>query len=112
MVTVTAVQPNARFGGMDLLADGRVKSFREKSKEDAQWINGGFFVLKPGVFDYLKKDMSNTMWEDEPLENLTASKQLIAYKHNGFWKCMDALRDKIELNSLWESNKASWKTWK
>ncbi len=112
VVTVTAVQPDARFGGMDLLADGTVNSFREKAKADAQWINGGFFILKPEVFDYLKKDMSNTMWEDEPLEKITADSQLIAYKHNGFWKCMDALRDKIELNALWESNKAPWKIWK
>ena len=112
VVTVTAVQPDARFGGMDLLADGTVNSFREKAKADAQWINGGFFILKPEVFNYLKKDMSNTMWEDEPLEKITADSQLIAYKHDGFWKCMDALRDKIELNALWESNKAPWKIWK
>ena len=112
IATVTSVQPDARFGGMDLAADGTVNSFREKAKADAQWINGGFFVLKPQVFDYLQKDMSNTMWEDEPLEKLTADKQLMAYKHQGFWKCMDALRDKIELNELWESNTAPWKTWK
>lgn len=111
-VTVTAVQPDARFGGMDLAADGAVNSFREKAKADAQWINGGFFVLKPEVFSYLEKDMNNVMWEDEPLESLTADKQLIAYKHNGFWKCMDALRDKIELNALWDNKTAPWKIWK
>lgn len=111
LVTVTAVQPDARFGGMDLLKDGTVNAFREKAKEDAQWINGGFFVLKPEVFKFLKKDMSSIMWEDEPLEKLTAVKQLIAYKHNGFWKCMDALRDKIELNALWQTNTAPWKIW-
>ena len=110
-VTVTAVQPDARFGGMDLAADGAVNSFREKAKADSQWINGGFFVLKPEVFSYLEKDMNNVMWEDEPLENLTANKQLIAYKHNGFWKCMDALRDKIELNALWDNKTAPWKIW-
>ncbi len=110
--TVTAVQPDARFGGMDLAANGAVNSFREKAKADSQWINGGFFVLKPEVFNYLEKDMSNVMWEDEPLENLTADKQLIAYKHNGFWKCMDALRDKIELNALWDNKTAPWKIWK
>ena len=112
VVTVTAVQPDARFGGMELAADGSVNAFREKSKTDAQWINGGFFVLKPEVFNYLQKDMNNTMWEDEPLEKLTADNQLVAFKHNGFWKCMDALRDKIELNELWESGNAPWKTWK
>jgi glucose-1-phosphate cytidylyltransferase len=112
IVTVTSVQPDARFGGMDLAADGSVNSFREKAKVDAQWINGGFFVLKPEVFNYLDKDMNNTMWEDEPLERLTADKQLMAYKHKGFWKCMDALRDKIELNELWDSNTAPWKIWK
>jgi glucose-1-phosphate cytidylyltransferase len=112
IVTVTSVQPDARFGGMDIAEDGLVKSFREKSKVDAQWINGGFFVLKPEVFKYLNGDMNNVMWEDEPLENLTADGQLSAYRHKGFWKCMDALRDKIELNELWESAKAPWKIWK
>ena len=112
IATVTAVQPDARFGGMDLAAYGRVNAFREKSKADAQWINGGFFVLKPDVFNYLQNDMSNIMWEDEPLEKLTADKQLIAFKHKSFWKCMDALRDKIELNELWESGNAPWKIWK
>lgn len=112
IATVTSVQPEARFGGMDLAADGAVNSFREKAKVDAQWINGGFFVLKPEVFNYLNKDMNSTMWEDEPLERLTADNQLMAYKHGGFWKCMDALRDKIELNELWDSNTAPWKIWK
>jgi glucose-1-phosphate cytidylyltransferase len=112
VATVTGVQPDARFGGMDLAEDGNVKSFREKSKADIQWINGGFFVLKADVFNYLQNDMSNMMWEDEPLEKLTADNQLVAFKHKGFWKCMDALRDKIELNELWESSKAPWKTWK
>lgn len=111
IATVTSVQPDARFGGMDLSADGRVLSFREKAKADAQWINGGFFVLKPQIFDYLQDDMTNVMWEDAPMEKLTSDKQLMAYKHNGFWKCMDALRDKIELNELWDTNKAPWKTW-
>jgi glucose-1-phosphate cytidylyltransferase len=111
IATVTAVQPDARFGGMDLAADGLVNAFREKAKADAQWINGGFFVLKHDVFNYLQKDMSQTMWEDDPLEQLTADQQLVAFKHQGFWKCMDALRDKIELNDLWESQKAPWKNW-
>ncbi|MFM9908426.1 MAG: glucose-1-phosphate cytidylyltransferase [Chitinophagaceae bacterium] len=111
IATVTAIQMDARFGGMDLDAKGDVISFREKAKDESKWINGGFFVLKPAVFDYLEGDMSNMMWEDEPLENLTNDKQLSAYKHEGFWKCMDALRDKIELESLWQSNQAKWKIW-
>jgi len=111
IATVTSVQPDARFGGMDIAANGVVKSFREKSKTDAQWINGGFFVLKPEVFNYLKNDMSGVMWEEGPLEKLSSDNQMVAYKHRGFWKCMDALRDKIELNDLWESNNAPWKTW-
>ena len=106
---VTSVQPDARFGGMDLSKGGTVQSFREKAKADAQWINGGFFVLKPEIFTYLQEDLSNVMWEDAPMEKLTADSQLMAYKHKGFWKCMDALRDKIELNELWAGNKAPWK---
>ena len=111
IATVTSVQPDARFGGMDLSEDGTVQSFREKAKTDAQWINGGFFVLKPDIFNYLQEDMSNVMWEDAPMEKLTSDQQLMAYKHKGFWKCMDALRDKIELNELWSENKAPWKIW-
>lgn len=111
IVTLTAVQPDARFGGMDLVEEGKVSSFREKSKMDTQWINGGFFVLKPDVFRYLQNDMSNVMWEDGPLEQLTTDNQLMAYKHYGFWKCMDALRDKIELEELWKNKQATWKVW-
>jgi glucose-1-phosphate cytidylyltransferase len=111
IATITAVKPDARFGGMDLSENDIVESFREKAQSDAQWINGGFFVLKPEVFRYLQKDMSNIMWEDEPLEKLTADGELVAYKHRGFWKCMDALRDKIELNDLWEKNISPWKVW-
>jgi len=112
IATVTSVQPDARFGGMDIAANGLVNEFREKSKADAQWVNGGFFVLKADVFNYLQNDMTQVMWEDAPLEKLTADQQLVAYKHSGFWKCMDALRDKIELNELWESGNAPWKIWK
>ena len=111
IATVTAIALEARFGGMDLSADGTVESFREKAKDESKWINGGFFILKPEVFDYLQGDMTDMMWEDEPLEKLTAEKQLQAYKHDGFWKCMDALRDKIELEQLWQSGQAKWKTW-
>lgn len=111
IATVTAVQMDARFGGMDLADSGDVLSFREKAKDEGKWINGGFFVLKPEVFNYLQGDMSNKMWEDEPLEQLTRDNQLSAYRHQGFWKCMDALRDKLELESLWQTDQAKWKIW-
>jgi glucose-1-phosphate cytidylyltransferase len=111
IATVTAVQLEARFGGMDLATDGNVASFREKAKDESKWINAGFFVLKPEVFKYLDGDMSDEMWEDAPLEKLTKDNQLIAYRHTGFWKCMDALRDKIELESMWQSDTAKWKVW-
>jgi glucose-1-phosphate cytidylyltransferase len=111
IATVSAVQLDARFGGMDLGKNGEVVSFKEKAKDESKWINGGFFVLKAEVFNYLKGDMSDMMWEDGPLEKLTADKQLVAYQHKGFWKCMDALRDKIELEDLWKTNNAKWKVW-
>jgi len=111
IATVTAVQLDARFGGMDLSPAGEVVAFREKAKDESKWINAGFFVLKPAVFDYLSGDMDDEMWEDEPLEKLTRDGQLAAYRHIGFWKCMDALRDKIELESLWQNNLAKWKVW-
>jgi len=111
LATVTAVQPEARFGGMVLAANGLVENFREKPKGDGKWINGGFFVLRPEVFSYLRDDMDNTMWEDAPMERLSIDGQLMAYRYNGFWKCMDAMRDKIELEALWEHNQAKWKLW-
>ncbi len=109
--TVTAIQLDARFGGMDLGTKGEVISFREKAKDEGKWINGGYFILKPEVFNYLDGDMDNMMWEDEPLEKLANTKELVAFKHNGFWKCMDALRDKLELDELWKNNQAKWKVW-
>lgn len=111
IATVTAVQPEAKFGGLEIGEGGSVKNFKEKPKGDGKWINGGFFVLRPSVFDYLQGDMDDTMWEDDPMEQLTASGQLMAYQHRGFWKCMDALRDKLELELLWQQKKAKWKTW-
>ena len=111
IATVTAVQMDARFGGMDLSENGDVVSFREKAKDESKWINGGFFVLKSEVFNYLEGDVNNMMWEDEPLEKLTNDNQLAAYRHKGFWKPMDALRDKLELDSLWQTNQAKWKIW-
>ncbi|HUR11024.1 MAG TPA: glucose-1-phosphate cytidylyltransferase [Flavitalea sp.] len=111
IATVTAIQPEARFGGMDLGKGGLVKNFKEKPKGDGNWINGGYFVLKPDVFQYLEGNQDEIMWEDRPLESLATNGQLMAYQHNGFWKCMDAMRDKIELEALWQNNQAKWKTW-
>jgi len=111
IATVTSVQLEARFGGMEVGPEGDVLSFKEKAKDEGKWINAGFFVLKPQVFKYLEGDMNNMMWEDEPLEKLTNSNQLAAYQHIGFWKCMDALRDKIELEEMWKSKNPKWKSW-
>lgn len=111
VATVTAIQPEARFGGMELFGNGQVKIFKEKPKGDGKWVNGGFFVLRPEVFSYLEGDMDNIMWEDTPMEHLSSDGQLMAYKHEGFWKPMDAMRDKLELEALWQNNQAKWKTW-
>lgn len=111
IATVTAVQPEARFGGMVLGPNGVVENFKEKPKGDGKWINGGFFVLRPEVFSYLQGDMDDTMWEDSPMEQLSVDGELMAYKYNGFWKCMDAMRDKLELEDLWQQNQAKWKLW-
>jgi glucose-1-phosphate cytidylyltransferase len=108
LVTLTAVRPPARFGG--LVFDGdRVACFTEKPQIGEGWINGGFMVCEPGVFDYLKDDQ--TTLEAEPLERLAADGQLAAYRHEGFWQCMDTLRDKKLLESLWQEGKALWKVW-
>ncbi|KAA0257625.1 glucose-1-phosphate cytidylyltransferase [Deferribacter autotrophicus] len=106
--TLTAVQPSGRFGSLDL-EESQVKAFKEKPKGDGAWINGGFFVLEPQIFNYIKGD--ETIWEREPLENLAKEGQLMAYKHVGFWKPMDTLRDKRELESLWQSGNPPWKVW-
>jgi len=111
IATVAAVQPAGRFGLLCLEDDKKVTSFTEKPPGDGGWINGGIFVLRPEVFSYLPADSDDRMWEDGPIQALANDDQLIAYKHNGFWKCMDAARDKVELERLWQSGQASWKTW-
>jgi len=111
IATVTAVQPEGRFGSMEIKPDGVVDHFREKPKGDDKWINGGFFVLNKDVFKYLDADMDQVMWEDAPMQKLAKDQELVAYQHSGFWKCMDALRDKIELEALWQNKNAEWKTW-
>ena len=107
---VTSVQPSGRFGTLKINEDNYVNNFQEKPKGDDSWINGGFLVLEPEVFDYINGD--ETTWEKEPLENLAKDNQLVAYKHHGFWKPMDTLRDKTELESLWNSGNPPWKVWK
>lgn len=108
LATLTAVRPTARFGHLDL--DGeKVVEFSEKPQTREGWINGAFFVLEPEVFEYIDGDA--TSWEKEPLEILARQGQLMAYKHTSFWQCMDTLREKKYLESLWESGAAPWKTW-
>jgi glucose-1-phosphate cytidylyltransferase len=105
--TVTAVQPSGRFGALDIDESGSVKAFKEKIKGDGAWINGGFFVCEPQVFDYIADD-DGVIFEKSPLENLASDNQLNAFKHEGFWRPMDTMRDKIELTELWNSGKAPW----
>jgi len=109
-VTATIVQPEGRFGSVDSDGDGRILQFLEKPQGDGVWVNGGFFVCQPKVFDYLT-DGDATIFERAPLENLAKNSELYAYKHRGFWKCMDTLRDKVQLNKMWEENQAKWKVW-
>lgn len=109
-VTVTAVQPEGKFGALDMSQDNIVKSFFEKPKGDGAWISGGFFVMEPEIFRFIKDDQ--TSWEKEPLERITMENNLAAYKHRGFWRPMDSLRDKRELEALWNNNKAQWKVWR
>ncbi len=110
LATLTAVQPGGRFGAFPLgEAQTKVEHFREKPKGDNAWINGGFFVLEPGVIDYIDGD--DTTWEKEPLERLAQEGQLNAFRHEGFWQPMDTLRDKHLLEELWSSGNAPWKCW-
>ncbi len=107
--TITATQPGARFGAMDLTEDVVVRSFKEKPKGDGGWINAGFFVFEPQVFDHISGD--SVFLEKEPLETLAGAGQLVANKHKGFWQPMDTLRDKNLLEDLWKAGKAPWKVW-
>ncbi|WP_421827980.1 glucose-1-phosphate cytidylyltransferase [Larkinella sp.] len=107
--TLTAVQPSARFGALDVGDDHTVQSFLEKPKGDGAWINGGFFVCEPAVFNYIEGD--DTVWERKPMETLAAERQMMAFKHDSFWKPMDTLRDKLELETAWNTGQAEWKSW-
>ena len=110
LLTLTAVQPLARFGILDIAKNGDVSRFSEKSKDDVGWINGGYMVVEPEVFNYLTDD--KTVFEREPLERLAKEGQLNAYKHSGFWQCMDTQRDKSVLEQMYQNGTAAWKWWK
>jgi glucose-1-phosphate cytidylyltransferase len=113
ILTMTSVQPQSRYGNIRFSDEGHhtmVKSFQEKPKGERGWINGGFFVCSPQVFDYIPNDMS-VSFESTPLENISADGKLFAYKHDKFWLAMDSLRDKNDLEKLWKSNNAKWKVW-
>jgi glucose-1-phosphate cytidylyltransferase len=108
LATITAVKPEGRFGALEL-EGSHVKKFQEKPRGDGSWINGGFFVLSPKVIDYIEGD--ETLWEQEPMKKLALEGQMEAYFHEGFWQPMDTLREKRQLEALWENKKAPWKTW-
>ena len=109
IATLTSVNMGQRFGVLDLDDNGQIQSFREKNDDDGAMINGGFMVFEPGIFDYLQDD--TTVLEKAPLENLAKDGQLMAYRHSGFWKCMDTQRDKQQLEAMWQSGNAPWKIW-
>ncbi|WP_226643252.1 glucose-1-phosphate cytidylyltransferase [Mesobacillus subterraneus] len=108
LATVTAVNPPGRYGALEI-TDNKVLEFREKPQGENSWINGGFFVCEPQVIDYIQDD--NTSWEREPLEQLAKEGQLSSYKHGGFWQAMDTLRDRMQLEEMWNSGSAPWKVW-
>lgn len=108
-VTVTATRPKGRFGIMHLSNNDYVEQFHEKRPDDTGWVNGGFFVCEPEIFDYLENDQ--TILEKDPLTRLVSDRQLYAYKHNGFWQPMDTLKDNTDLNQIWQRGSAPWKRW-
>jgi len=110
LVTMTAIQPGGRFGVLDINhTNNRVNQFVEKAKEDGGWINGGFMIVEPEIFNYIHDDF--TLFEKEPLETVAALGKLQAFKHNGFWQCMDTQRDKVQLEQLWNTPNPPWKIW-
>jgi len=111
LATLTSIQTPGRFGNIEMDEMGNVEHFVEKPQGDGMWINGGFFVLESGIFSYLQGDMDEVQWEKKPLSEIANHKQLAAYRHHGFWKSMDALRDRIELEQLWNNGNAPWKLW-
>ena len=111
IATVTSVQPAGRFGSLNIDPNGNVTAFKEKPQGDGDWINGGFFVLEPEIFNYIKPS-DDVVFEEEPLEKLVKDGQLNAYKHEGFWRAMDTLRDKKQLTEMWNRECAPWALWK
>ena len=109
-LTMTSVQPDGQFGSMEINENNKVTRFLEKPKGEGSWVNGGFFVCEPKVFDYIT-DGDESVLERAPLENLSEDGEIFTYRHKGFWKCMDTLKDKQELNRMWETNTAKWKIW-
>jgi len=109
-LTMTAIQPEGKFGALEIKNNHAITSFKEKPKGDGAWINGGFFVCQPNVFEYIKEG-DQTIFERTPLETMAQNGELFAYKHSGFWQCMDTMRDKTQLNDLWEKGRAPWKSW-
>jgi glucose-1-phosphate cytidylyltransferase len=109
-MTVTSVQPEGRFGALDIEKNNKIRSFLEKPQGDGAWINGGFFVCEPKVFEYINEGDS-TIFERAPLENLAKDSELFAFRHEGFWKPMDTLRDKNQLEAMWNDGTAVWKKW-
>ena len=108
-MTMTAIQPEGRFGALKIESDNTISSFLEKPKGDGSWINGGFFVCEPSLMDYIEGD--STILEQGPLERMAKEGELYSFKHEGFWKCMDTLRDKNQMNEMWSNGKPKWKVW-
>lgn len=111
ILTLTSIQLPGQFGNLHIDEKGSVLGFIEKPEDDGIWINGGFMVIEPTIFNYMKGDLDNIQFEKGPLIEITKLNQVAAYQHSGFWKCMDALRDKIELENLWRIGNAPWKIW-
>jgi len=109
-ISITSAQPDGRFGSLDIYKTNKVKSFKEKPKGDGSWINAGYFVCEPKIFDYIALD-DEVVFEQEPLNNLAQDGELFTYKLEDFWLPMDTLRDKLKLNKLWDQNQAPWKIW-
>ena len=110
LATMTTVNSGQRFGVIDIREGGQINSFREKDDHDGSQINAGFMVMQPEVFDYIRQGDA-TVFEKQPLEELARENQLMAYRHTGFWHCMDTQRDKMQLETMWESGEAPWKIW-
>lgn len=108
--TMTAIQANSRFGVINMEESGAINGFEEKPADSGTWINGGFFVIEPAIAQYLHNDADDMMWERQPMNDLASDGQIVAFRHHGFWKCMDTIREREELEEMWMKNPA-WKNW-